>query len=74
MSKNLKCNRVTFYLSAFVKIVQKDVNKDQKRHKVDTIDSTSHNKSYDTIKLISRVQNITLKFEYKNRCHTEKIS
>ena len=45
MSKILKCNRVALYLSAFAKRLQKDVNKDQKRHKDDTRDSTTHEKS-----------------------------
>ena len=41
----LKCNRVALYLSAFAKILQRDVNKDQKRHKADIKDSTTHEKS-----------------------------
>ena len=45
MCKILKCNRVALYLSVFAKILQKDVNKDQKRYKADTIDSTTHEKS-----------------------------
>ena len=52
MCKIPKCNRVTLYLSAFAKILQKDVNKDQKRHKANTIDSTTHEKKIETKKLI----------------------
>ena len=44
MCKILKCNRVALYLSVFAKIIQKDVNKDQKSHKADTIDSITHEK------------------------------
>ena len=54
MCKILKCNRVALYLSVFVKIQQKDVNKDLKRHKADTRDSTTHEKSFEAIKLIFR--------------------
>ena len=39
MCKIKECTRVALYLGAFAKILQKDVNKDQKRHKADTIDS-----------------------------------
>ena len=53
MSKTPKCNRVTLYLSVFVKILQKDVNKDQKRHNDDTRDSKTHEKSSKGTKLIS---------------------
>ena len=52
MCKIPKYNRVTLYLSAFVKILQKDVNKDQKRHKADTKNSTTHDESSETMKLI----------------------
>ena len=51
MCKIPKCNRVTLYLSAFSKVLQKDVNRDQKRYKADTIDSTTYEKSYETKKL-----------------------
>ena len=56
MCKILKCNRVTLYLSVFAKILQKDVNKDQKRHKVDTRDGTTHEKSFEATKLISKLE------------------
>ena len=36
---------VTLYLSVFVKILQQEVNKDQKRHKADRRDNTTHEKS-----------------------------
>ena len=44
MCKILKCNRVALYLSAFAKILQKDVKKDQKRHKAHKIDRITHEK------------------------------
>ena len=46
--------RVALYLSMFAKILQKDVNKDQKRHKDDTRDSTTHEKSSKATKLIPK--------------------
>ena len=49
-----KCNRVTLYLSAFAKILQKDVRKDQKRHKTDTTNSTTHDESSEAMKSILR--------------------
>lgn len=52
MCKILKYNKVALYLSVFAKILQKDINKDQKRHKVDKRDSTTHEKSYKAKKLI----------------------
>ena len=45
MCKILKCNRVALYLNVFVKILQKDVKKDQKRHKDDIINNTNHDES-----------------------------
>lgn len=48
MCKSPKCNKVALYLSVFVKIIQKDVNKDQKSHKVDTKDNTTYEKSFET--------------------------
>lgn len=66
MCKILKCNRVTFYLSAFVKILQKDVNKDQKRHNTNKIDSTSHEKSFETTKLIPEPETTKLKSKKLN--------
>ena len=54
MSKIMKCNRVALDLSVFAKILQKHVNKYQKRHKVDTIDSITNEKSSKTTKYIPR--------------------
>ena len=60
MCKILKCNRVALYLSVFAKILQKDVKKDQKRHKADTRDSITHEKSFEARKPILRPENTTI--------------
>ena len=65
MCKILKCNRVTLYLNVFAKILQKDVNKDQRRHKVDIIDSITHEKSFETTKLIIRVETTKISIKIK---------
>ena len=54
MFKILNCNRVSLYLSAFAKILQKNVNKDQKRHNANTRYSTTHEKSSKEIKSIPK--------------------
>ena len=64
---------VALYLNAFTNNAKKYVSKDQKRHKADTIDNTSHDESSDTTEPIPRVQNRTHNFDYKNRYHTRNI-
>ena len=51
------CNRVSFYLIVFAKILQKDVNKDQKRNKANTVDSITREKIFETTKLIPSPKN-----------------
>ena len=60
-----KCNSVTLYLSAFAKILQKDVNRDQKRHQVDTRDSATHEKSFEATKSIfaPKLSNISIRIQ-----------
>ena len=67
--QNPKCNIVAVYLSAFAKILQKDVNKDQKRHWVDTRDSTTHKKASERTKSILRRETtkISIKMQKKKK-------
>ena len=65
---------MVLYLNEFVRMHTNDVQKDQKKHKADTIDSTMHEKSSDTKKLIPRVQNRTTNVDCKNKYHSRKIS
>jgi hypothetical protein len=68
MSKILKCNRVTLYLSVFAKILQKDVKKYQKRHNDDTIDNTTHEESFETKKMIPKLETT----KYPSECRKGK--
>ena len=52
MCKILKCKEWYFISVCLQKMIKNDVNKDQKRHKVNTIDSTTHDKSPKIVKSI----------------------
>ena len=52
---------MTVYLGLFVKLLQNDIKKDQKRHKLDRRVNTTHENSFKVTKLIFR-HIITKKF------------